>query len=119
MYDVIVVGSGAAGMTTALCTAHRGLRTLVVEKAARFGGSTARSGGGIWVPNNSVLAEAGVRDTPEDASAYLAHIAGDVPAELREAFLDAGPAMLGFVCAHTPLRFRWVRGYPDYYPEAP
>ncbi|MGZ3144954.1 FAD-dependent oxidoreductase [Lentzea chajnantorensis] len=119
MYDVIVVGSGAAGMTTALCTAHRGLRTLVVEKAARFGGSTARSGGGIWVPNNPVLAEAGVRDTPEDASAYLAHIAGDVPAELREAFLDAGPAMLGFVCAHTPLRFRWVRGYPDYYPEAP
>ncbi|KOV86761.1 3-ketosteroid-delta-1-dehydrogenase [Nocardia sp. NRRL S-836] len=119
MYDVIVVGSGAAGMTAALCTAQHGLRTLVVEKAAHFGGSTARSGGGVWVPNNPVLAAAGVQDTPEDAATYLAHIAGDVPAELREAFLDAGPAMLAFVCARTPLRFRWVRGYPDYYPEAP
>lgn len=119
MFDVIVVGSGAAGMTAALCTAHQGLRTLVIEKAEHFGGSTARSGGGVWVPNNAVLTAAGVPDSPEQASAYLAHIAGDVPAELREAFLDAGPAMLAFVCAHTPLSFRWVRDYADYYPEAP
>jgi len=119
MYDVIVVGSGAAGMTAALCTAQQGLRTLVVEKAEHFGGSTARSGGGIWVPNNAVLAAAGQPDSPEQASAYLEHIAGDVPAELREAFLDAGPAMLAFVVAHTPLRLRWVRDYADYYPEAP
>ncbi|WP_086668587.1 FAD-dependent oxidoreductase [Lentzea kentuckyensis] len=119
MYDVIVVGSGAAGMTAALCTAQHGLRTLVVEKAEHFGGSTARSGGGIWVPNNAVLAANGVTDSPEQASAYLEHIAGEVPAELREAFLDAGPAMLAFVVAHTPLKFRWVRDYADYYPEAP
>jgi 3-oxosteroid 1-dehydrogenase len=119
MYDVIVVGSGAAGMTAALCTAQHGLRTLVIEKAEHFGGSTARSGGGIWVPNNAVVAAAGVPDTPEQAGAYLAHIAGDVPADLREAFLDAGPAMMAFVCAHTPLKFRWVRDYADYYPEAP
>jgi 3-oxosteroid 1-dehydrogenase len=119
MYDVIVVGSGAAGMTAALCTAQHGLRTLVVEKAEHFGGSTARSGGGIWVPNNHVVAAAGRPDSPEQASSYLEHIAGDVPAELREAFLDAGPAMLAFVVAHTPLRFRWVRDYADYYPEAP
>src|SRR5688572_29745165 len=119
MYDVIVVGSGAAGMTAALCTAQHGLRTLVIEKAEHFGGSTARSGGGIWVPNNHVLTAAGRADSPEQANAYLEHIAGDVPTDLRAAFLDAGPAMLAFVVAHTPLKFRWVRDYADYYPEAP
>ncbi|MCX2949034.1 FAD-dependent oxidoreductase [Lentzea sp. NEAU-D7] len=119
MYDVIVVGSGAAGMTAALCTARNGLRTLIIEKAAHYGGSTARSGGGIWVPNNAVVAANGVPDSPEQAATYLEHIAPDVPAELREAFLEAGPAMLAFVCAHTPLKFRWVREYSDYYPEAP
>ncbi len=116
MFDVIIVGSGAAGMTTALCTAHRGLRTLVIEKAEHFGGSTARSGGGIWVPNNAVVQAAGRPDSPEQASTYLAHIAGDVPAELREAFLDAGPAMLAFVLrAHAvgvPLGARLRRLLP-------
>ena len=54
-YDVVVVGSGAAGMVAALTAAHQGLSTLVVEKAPHYGGSTARSGGGVWVPNNEVL----------------------------------------------------------------
>ncbi|MEO6083744.1 MAG: 3-oxosteroid 1-dehydrogenase [Umezawaea sp.] len=119
-FDVVVVGSGGAGMTAALCAAHQGLRAVVVEKAERFGGSTARSGGGLWIPNNDVLRAAGVADTPEQASTYLAHIVGDVvPPELRQAFLDAGPAMLDFVRERTPLDFSWVRDYSDYYPEAP
>ena len=70
-----IVGSGAAGMTAALTAAHLGLSALVIEKAAVFGGSTARSGGGIWAPGNSVLRAAGVADTPEQARAYLAHVA--------------------------------------------
>ena len=49
-FDVVVVGSGAAGMTAALAAAHQGLTVVVIEKAARFGGSTARSGGGVWMP---------------------------------------------------------------------
>jgi 3-oxosteroid 1-dehydrogenase len=119
-FDVVVVGSGAAGMTAALTAAQAGLRTVVVEKADHFGGSTARSGGGVWVPDNDVLHRAGVPDTPELASRYLEHLVGDlVPAEHRRALLAGGPAMLAFVRAHTPLRFSWVRGYPDYYPEAP
>src|SRR6266498_889716 len=94
-YDVIVVGSGAAGMTAALTAAHHGLRTVLIEKAATFGGSTARSGGGVWIPNNDVLLAEGVPDTPELASTYLKHITGDVvDDDIRAAFLDNGPAML-------------------------
>ncbi|RSN35337.1 3-oxosteroid 1-dehydrogenase [Amycolatopsis sp. WAC 04169] len=119
-FDVIVAGTGAAGMTAALSAAHRGLEVLVVEKAAHFGGSTARSGGGVWIPGNHALRAAGISEPPERAREYLEAIVGDVvPAELRSAFLDRGPEVLSFVCDHTPLRFRWVRGYSDYHPEAP
>ena len=117
--DVVVAGSGAAGMTAALTAAHFGLSALVIEKAGSFGGSTARSGGGIWAPGNSVLRAAGVADTPEQARAYLAHVAEGVPAARREALLEYGPEMLGLVLAKTPVRFAWVPGYADYYPEAP
>jgi 3-oxosteroid 1-dehydrogenase len=117
--DVVVAGSGAAGMTAALTAAHLGLSALVIEKAGSFGGSTARSGGGIWAPGNAVLRAAGVADTAEQARAYLAHVAQGVPAARREALLEHGPAMLDLVLAMTPVRFRWVPGYADYYPEAP
>ena len=119
-FDIVVAGSGAAGMTAALTAAQLGLSVLVIEKTGSFGGSTARSGGGIWAPGNTVLRAAGITDTPEQAGAYLAYVAGDcVPAELRRAFLEHCPAMLSLVLANTPLRFAWVPGYADYYPEAP
>ena len=76
-FDVVVAGSGAAGMTAALTAAHLGLSVVVIEKTGSFGGSTARSGGGIWAPGNAVLRRAGVTDTPGQARAYLAHVAGD------------------------------------------
>lgn len=119
-FDVVVVGSGAAGMTAALTAAHHGLRAVVVEKAETFGGSTARSGGALWVPGNEVLQQAGVPDTVEQALAYLAQVAGpDVPVARQRALIAHGPAMLALVLARTPLRFAWVPGYADYYPEAP
>ncbi|MER7012879.1 3-oxosteroid 1-dehydrogenase [Saccharopolyspora sp. NPDC000359] len=119
-FDVVVVGSGAAGMAAALTAALHGLDAVVVEKAAKFGGSTARSGGGVWIPNNHVLAGAGIADTPESARDYLAHIVGDaVSVERQQAFLDAGPRMLAELLPRTPLRMRWVPDYSDYYPEAP
>lgn len=119
-YDVVVVGSGAAGMTAALTAAKRGLSVLVVEKAPTFGGSAARSGAGIWLPNNSVILGAGVPDTPQKAATYLAAVVGpEVPADRQAAFLADGPRMLDFVMANSPLRFRFMEGYSDYYPNLP
>jgi 3-oxosteroid 1-dehydrogenase len=119
-FDFVVVGSGAAGMTAALTAALRGVRVVVLEKTEYFGGSTARSGGGVWIPGNTVLRRHGVTDTAEQASRYLGYVAGEgTPEGLRAAFLEHGPAMLDLVRAHTPLDFAWVPNYSDYYPEAP
>ncbi|KAF9280188.1 hypothetical protein BGZ68_007448 [Mortierella alpina] len=119
-YDVVVVGSGAAGMTAALTAKKRGLSVVVVEKSEYFGGSTARSGGGIWVPNNSVILSAGAPDSPEQAATYLSQVVGpDVPIERQQAFLEQGPKMLDFVMDNSPLRFRFLKNYSDYYPTLP
>lgn len=119
-YDIVIVGSGAAGLTAALTAAHNGLRAVVIEKAAQYGGSTARSGGGVWIPNNEVLKRAGVEDTPENARTYLHSIIGDTVAPERiDTFIDRGPEMLSFVLANSPLELVWVTDYSDYYPEAP
>ncbi|ORA97342.1 3-ketosteroid-delta-1-dehydrogenase [Mycolicibacter minnesotensis] len=119
-YDVVVVGSGGAGMVAALTAAHQGLSTIVIEKAAHFGGSTARSGGGVWIPNNEVLQRAGVKDDIQAARTYLHTIVGDVvPAEKIDTYLQRGPEMLSFVLKHSPLKMCWVPGYADYYPEQP
>ncbi|GAA1042581.1 3-oxosteroid 1-dehydrogenase [Virgisporangium ochraceum] len=119
-FDVVVVGAGAAGMAGALTAAKRGLRTVVIEKAAVFGGSAARSGAGIWVPNNEVILAAGVPDTPAKASEYMSRVVGDdVPAARIQAYLTNGPAMIAFLLRNSPLRFAWMEGYSDYYPELP
>ena len=119
-YDVVVVGSGAAGMVAALTAAHQGLSTVVVEKAPHYGGSTARSGGGVWIPNNEILKRDGVKDTAEAARQYLHAIIGDaVPADKIDTYLDRSPEMLSFVLKNSPLKLCWVPGYSDYYPETP
>ena len=108
------------GMVAALTAAHQGLSTVVVEKAAHYGGSTARSGGGVWIPNNEILQRDGVTDTAEAARTYLHSIIGDVvPAEKIDTYLQRGPEMLSFVLKHSPLKLCWVPNYSDYYPESP
>ncbi|WP_459548992.1 3-oxosteroid 1-dehydrogenase [Nocardia sp. X0981] len=119
-YDVVVVGSGAAGMTAALTAAHNGLSVVILEKAPYYGGSTARSGGGVWIPGNKALRESGGPDDREEARRYLHSIIGDVvPAERIDTYIDRGAEALDFVLEHTPLEMTWVKGYSDYYPEAP
>ncbi|MEV5550306.1 FAD-dependent oxidoreductase [Streptomyces sp. NPDC052309] len=117
-YDVVVIGSGAAGMAAAITARLRGLTVLVVEKTDRYGGSTALSGGAIWVPNNLHLDRAGLGDTPEKARAYLDATVGDrVPAERRDAYIEHGPAMVREFHEKTDVRFVHTPGYSDYYPE--
>ncbi|MER7449197.1 3-oxosteroid 1-dehydrogenase [Nocardia beijingensis] len=120
-FDVVVVGSGAAGMTAALTAAYRGLSVTLIEKSRAFGGSTARSGGGIWIPNNPVLQREGVPDSPELARTYLAAVVGDrVPEARQRAFLERGPEMMRYLGARSKYwEFVYDRGYSDYHPEFP
>ena len=119
-FDVIVAGSGAAGMTAALTAAKRGLKVLVIDASPCFGGSTARSGGGMWIRNNPINQSAGVEDSYTEAAEYLAAVAGAFsPRDKQRAFLENGPKMVQFLLEHTPLRFRRMVGYSDYYPELP
>ncbi|AIY17665.3 3-oxosteroid 1-dehydrogenase [Pimelobacter simplex] len=121
-YDVVVVGAGGAGMSAALAASAQGLDTVLVEKSSYFGGSTARSGGGVWIPGNYALEAAGQVDPGdrEAAKTYLDSIVGDVvPKVRRDTYLDRGPEVLGFLREKTPLRFTWVPEYADYLPEQP
>ncbi|MFD6357735.1 3-oxosteroid 1-dehydrogenase [Nocardia tengchongensis] len=119
-YDVVVVGSGAAGMSAALTAAHHGLRTVLIEKAAHYGGSTARSGGGVWIPGNKVLKAAGKGNDLDEARTYLYSIIGDVvPKEKIDTYIDRGAEAFDYVLDHSALKMTWVPGYSDYYPEAP
>ncbi|NNH74272.1 FAD-binding protein [Nocardia uniformis] len=108
-------------MTAALTAAYRGLSVTLIEKSRLFGGSTARSGGGIWVPNNPVLQAAGVPDSAEMARTYLKAVVGNrVPEAKQRAFLDNGPEMFNYLGARSRYwDFVYDRGYSDYHPEYP
>jgi 3-oxosteroid 1-dehydrogenase len=120
-YDVVVIGSGAAGLTAALTARLRGLSVLVLEKTDKFGGTTSLSGGAIWIPGNLYLEHAGIGDTPQKARAYLDATVGDrVPADRKAAYLRRGPEMVRFLHENTRyMRFEYTPGYSDYYPERP
>ena len=119
-FDVVVVGSGAAGMTAALTAAHHGLRVVVIEKTDRFGGSTARSGGGhLGCPATRCCAGPASGTPPSRPAPTWRTWPGDGDRARQHALLEHGPAMLTFVRATTPVDFAWVPGYADYYPEAP
>jgi 3-oxosteroid 1-dehydrogenase len=119
-FDVIVIGSGAGGMTAALCCQAQGLSVVVIEKTGRYGGTSAVSGGGIWIPCNDQMAEAGVPDSYDEALTYLKHLTGgEVPQARLEAYLKAAPEMVRFMDKNFGVRFLSVAKYPDYFPDQP
>lgn len=117
--DVIVVGSGGAGLTAATVAARLGLQVLLVEKTGYFGGTTAWSGGGVWVPGNSLAPQVGIVDEPGSARRYVHEVVGPtLRADLLDAFLDAAPRMVDFLHARTNVRFNLQRGFADWHPQA-
>src|SRR6478736_7176387 len=119
--DALVVGSGGGGMTAALAADEAGLSTLVVEKSPQFGGSTALSGGGIWVPGAPSQRRAGYRPDPDATFDYLKRITDGLVSDARlRTYVDAAPEMMEFLERSSSwFEFVWKPGYADYYPELP
>ncbi|MFC5745847.1 FAD-dependent oxidoreductase [Actinomadura rugatobispora] len=116
--DVVVLGSGGAGLTAALTAVSHGASVEVYEKAPTVGGTTAVSGGIVWVPAHD---RAPGLDLPvEDALRYLrAQSLGSMDDGLVETFVRTAPRMIDFVEAHSEVRFDIAAGFPDYKPELP
>ncbi|GGD06659.1 FAD-dependent oxidoreductase [Nocardioides daphniae] len=118
--DVVVLGSGCAGMTAALSAADHGAEVALLEKADVLGGTTALSSGVAWLPANRHQAAYDVEDSRDDALAYLESLShGFIRPEMAEAFVDTVDEMLDWAEERTPLKMRLVAGYPDYHPEHP
>lgn len=121
-YDVVVVGSGAAGFATALGAVDAGLSVLIVEGTEKWGGSSAMSGGGLWLPVNPLMQRDGAGDSREEALAYLEATVGDAGRATsrarKEAFVD-GVADFVTTAERHGMRFARGKDYPDYYPELP
>lgn len=119
-YDVIVVGSGAGAMTSALFAADQGLSVLIVEKSNQYGGTSAISGGGIWIPNNHYFKAKGGHDSPELSLQYLKAATGEHGDEARlQAYLDNAAPMIKALTHTSRVRYAVAEKYPDYYPHLP
>ena len=117
--DVLVVGTGASGMAAAITAASRGLKVVVVEKAPMFGGTTARSGGWLWIPGTRLAIEQGIHEPPGAARTYLQHEATTHfdPARV-DAFIEYGPEAIDFFTRNTCVQFDMPPVFPDYHAEA-
>ena len=116
--DFLVIGSGAAGLTAAVCAHDLGGETLVVEKAPHYGGTTACSGGVVWVPNNPLMQQLGISDSSEEALQYLETVTrGTSTTERLRSYVDTAPRMMRFMLDNSRVRFACLDDYPDYYPE--
>jgi succinate dehydrogenase/fumarate reductase flavoprotein subunit len=119
-FDVVVVGSGAGGMAAAVTAAAHGLTAVVVEKESVFGGTTAFSGGYLWVPGHPKDGKAADPDEIEAARTYMRHEAGNAfDAARTDDFLTNGRRMVEFFESRTQVRFLDAPAFSDYHPDAP
>lgn len=118
--DLIVIGSGAAGLSAAVTAAYHGLKVIVVEKADTLGGATAWSGGWMWAPLNPLAKAAGIHEEAETVRTYLRHELGErYDAERIDAFLDAVPQMVSFFHENTALQFADGNAIADIHGDSP
>ena len=116
--DFLIVGSGAGAMTAGIIAADQGACVLLIEKSPQYGGSSAMSGGGLWVPNNHMMEAAGFHDTPEAALTYMKGTVGDIVSDARiRAYLENAPKAVKYLCEKARLRMQLVPDYADYHPE--
>lgn len=119
-YDVLVIGTGASGMSAAVTAAYQGLKVLVVDKAPLYGGTTARSGGWLWIPGTKLAKEQGIEEPADAARAYLQHEATTHFDGARvDAFIENGPKAIEFFTEKTCVQFDMPPVFPDYHAEAP
>ncbi|WP_137188697.1 FAD-dependent oxidoreductase [Pseudomonas asiatica] len=119
-FDLVVLGSGAGGLTAAATAARRGLKVLVVEKAEHFGGTSAISGGAVWLYGTDQARAAGAVDSPEAIRTYLRQVIGDgYDPALVDTFIEHGHQALRWLEQNTELRYALRPHSPDYYPDAP
>lgn len=118
--DVVVVGSGASGMATAITAKLLGLNVIVIEKSKNYGGTTARSGGWLWIPCTEVAKKYGHSDSPEAIKAYLKHEGGAAyNSERVDSFVNHCYDAVDFFTKNTEVQFDMPLTFPDYHAEAP
>ena len=118
--DLLVIGSGASGLSAAVTAAWHGLKVIVVEKDDVFGGASAWSGGWMWIPGNPLAKRAGILEDSQQPRTYLRNELGDRYDRSRiDAFLDNGPEMVAFFEEHTALRFADGNTIPDMHGHVP
>lgn len=118
--DVVVVGSGASGLATAVTASQKGLNVIVIEKSDKFGGTTARSGGWLWIPCTQAAKDWGYHDSHEAVKTYLKHEAREAYNEERvDSFLQHASEAYDFFTQNTAVQFDMPLTYPDYHSEAP
>src|ERR1700712_735547 len=119
-YDVIVLGTGAAGMTAAIRAHAEGAQVGLFEKADQVGGTAAWSGGMVWIPNNPHMADLGITDSTDEVLTYLGSLSlGSIDETAVRTFVEAGPGVVRWLEANTPVAFDILKGFPDYHPENP
>ena len=108
-------------MTSAICARDGGASVLVIEKSNQYGGTSATSGGGVWIPNNRYAVAENVDDSYDDAKAYINSVSPDgmIEDDLIETYLEHGPKMIDYLHENSRVKYRNLAHYPDYFPDNP